>query len=105
MKNIKFSRILLSIILFLQRILSAQLRIHKRGCPVSPPPPLVMSVVPVKTQMSGCLVLYIKETSYFALKVNKAKHFWLSASFTGHPQSLMNYICYIHLELGTDTKS
>ena len=36
MKNIKFSRILLSIILFLQRILSAQLRIHKRGCPVSP---------------------------------------------------------------------
>ena len=43
MQSIKFSKILLSIILFVQRILSAQLRIHKRGCPVSPPRWLCLS--------------------------------------------------------------
>ena len=50
-QNIKFSKILLSIILF------SQMRIHKKRVSCIPSP-LVMSVGPVKTQMSECLVLY-----------------------------------------------
>ena len=58
MQNIKFSKILLSIILFLQRILSVLLRIHKRGCPVSPPRWLCL--LDPNVRVSG-IVLYIRD--------------------------------------------
>ena len=96
--GIKFSKILLSIILF------PQLRIHKRGCPVSPPRWLCLS----DRWKPKCLSVWscIRDLVFCPYgKQSETVLFFLSASFTGHPQSLMNYICYIHLELGTDTKS